>query len=121
MATFSFSNVVQVCTTKTRIIKKTMTTNITTTCTVALDLVAQNTGVTNTPAFSVLLWVEQGSSFNPEAGASSISEKVKALRENASRAVKVRVKFNVSQAGSFIFATDTNRNVVASVEVPAPE
>ncbi len=121
VATFSFSNVVQICTTKSRIIKKTMTTNITTTCTVSLDLIAQNTGVTNSTAFSVLLWVEQGSSFNPEAGSSPLTEKVKALREDGSEAVKVKVKFVVNQAGTFIFATDTNRNVLASVEVPTPE
>jgi uncharacterized repeat protein (TIGR03803 family) len=117
---FSFSNIVQTCKSKTKINKKAMTTNVTTTCTIAFDLVASNTGVTNSSAFSVLLWPQQGSSFNPGTGSSSQTEKVNGLLENKSEAVKVKDVFIGDQAGTFIFLTDTNQNVLGSVEVPAP-
>ena len=117
----SLTNAIQTCTSKSKIDKKTMTTNITTACTVALDLIANNTGVTNSAAFSVLLWSDQGSSFNPNTGAAPFGERVGALEENKSSTIKVKPKFTADQAGTFIFLTDTNQNVLSSIEVPAPE
>ena len=119
VVTFSFSNVVQICKSKTKINKKAMTTNVTTTCTVNLDLIVTNTGVTNTAPFSVLVWPGQGSSFI--SGTLSQIVKVAGLPENKAAAVKVKDVFFGDQAGTFIFATDTNQNVLASVEVPTPE
>jgi hypothetical protein len=45
---------------------------------------------------------------------------VNGLLENKSEAVKVKDVFIGDQAGTFIFLTDTNQNVLGSVEVPAP-
>ncbi len=73
--TFSFSNVVQTCTSESKIVKKTMTTNITTTCTVTLDLIVTNTGVTNSKAFSVQFWGDQGGSFNPDTGSPPVGRR----------------------------------------------
>ena len=121
VVTFSFSNVVQSCKTKMKIDKKTMTTNTTTTCTVRYNLVVSNTGLTNSPKFSVLLWPEQGSTFDPDVSSLPLTKKVKALKKDKSVTIKMKGKFNGDQAGTFIFATDTNQTVLASVEVPTPE
>jgi len=104
---------------KSKINKKAETTN--TTCTVDFDLVIQNTGTTEYPKSSVLLWSGQGSTFNPNAGPSPLTEKVKALKGDKSNTIKVTRKFEGYQTGTFIFATDTDNNILASVEVPAPE
>jgi uncharacterized repeat protein (TIGR03803 family) len=117
---FSFSNIVQTCKSKSKIEKKLMVTNITTTCMVSFDLIASNTGVTNSPVFPVLFWGGQGSNFNPDTGALFLGKNVGALPENKIKTVTVKAVFNGDQAGSFIFATDSNRNVLASVEVPTP-
>jgi len=119
--TFSFTHVVQTCKTKTKIDKRTETTNTTTTCTVAFNLVVSNPGVTETPKFSVLLWLEQGSAFSPNVGVAPLAEKVKALRGDKTATIKVKAKVVGDQAGTFIFATDTDTNVLAFVEVPSPE
>ncbi len=116
--TVSLSNAVQSCKSKSKIDKKTMTTNVTTTCTVDLDLIVNNTGVTNSPKFSVLLWGTQGSTFNPAVGSPALEKKVGALQKNASDTITVKATFNGDQSGDFIFATDTNQNVLASIEVP---
>jgi hypothetical protein len=114
---FSFTEVEQTC--KTKINKKTETTN--TTCTVAFDLVVSNTGATRTPKSSVLLWLEQGSNFNPNAGPTPLAKNVKALKGDKSETVKVKVKVIGDQTGTVIFATDTGTNVLAFVEVPSPD
>jgi hypothetical protein len=119
--TYSWSSVVQTCKTKTKINKKTETTNTTTTCTIAFKLVVSNTGATKSPKFSVLLWLEQGCAFNPTVGPAPLAKKVKALKENKSATIKVKAKVIGDQAGTFIFVTDPDNNVLASVEVPSPE
>jgi len=114
----SFANMEQTC--KTKIDKKAATTNIT--CMVDCDLVVSNTGTTESPKFSVLLWFEQGGAFNPTGAAAPLTEKVKALKEGKSATIKIKEsKLKGDQAGTFIFATDTDTNVLASVEVPSPE
>ncbi len=118
--TYSLSSVAQTCKTKTKINKKTETTNATTTCTVAFDLVVSNVGATSNPKFSVLLWFEQGCTFNPTVGPAPLSKKVSALKEDKSDKIKVKAKVNGDQAGTFVFATDTENNVLAFVEVPSP-
>jgi len=116
---FSFTNVKQTC--KTKFVKKTGTTN--TTCAVAFDLVVSNTGVAATPKFSVLVWLGQDSTFNPNIGTVLPAKKIKALKKG-SKPVTIKVKskkLNGDQAGTFIFATDTDHNVLTFVEVPSPE
>ena len=118
---FSFTNVVQTCKTKTTNDKKTETTNTTTTCTVAFDLVVSNTGVENTPKFSVLLWLGQGSAFNPNIGTALPAKNVKALKKGTSDTIKMKSKkLTGDQASTYIFATDTENNVLAFAEVPGP-
>ena len=119
MLTFSFSNVVQSCKSKSKIEKKLMITNITTTCTIAFDLVVSNTGVTNSRTAAVQFWGGQGSNFNPDVGALFLGKNVSPLAEDKTKAVKIKAVFKGDQSGTFIFATDTNRNVLASVEVPS--
>jgi len=120
--TFSLGSVVQTCKTKTKIVKKTETTNTTTTCTVAFDLDVRNTGATENPKSSVLLWFEQGCPFNPNAGPVPLVKKVSALKKGKSDKIKIRKsKFNGDQAGTFIFATDADTNILASVTVPSSE
>jgi uncharacterized repeat protein (TIGR03803 family) len=116
--TYSFSTPVQ--TLKTRLNKKTGVT--TTNCTITVDLVVTNTGATKSPKFSVLLWLEQGSAFNPSVGLAPLTKKLGALKAGKSVTIKIKSKkLNGDQAGTFIFATDTDNNVLASVEVPGPE
>ncbi len=112
---FAFTQVAQTC--KTKIDKKKATTN--TTCAVDFDLVVTNTGVENTPKFYVLLWLGQGSAFNPNVGIAFLAKKVNPLSEGKSVTIKIKKsKLNGNQAGTFFFATDTDNNVLASVEVP---
>jgi len=114
---FEFTHVVQDCNIK--IDKKDETTNVT--CTVALDLSVTNTGLTNTPKFSVLLWLEQGPTFSTE-GPSPLIEKVAALKENKEATVKFKSKKIYGYlSGTYIFATDAETNVLASVAVPNHE
>jgi uncharacterized repeat protein (TIGR03803 family) len=116
--TYSFSTPVQ--TLKTRLNKKTGVT--TTNCTITVDLVVTNTGATKSPKFSVLLWLEQGSAFNPSVGLAPLTKKVNALKEGKSVTIKIKTKkLTGDLTGTFIFATDTSNNVLASVEVPVPE
>jgi hypothetical protein len=120
--TFSLGSVVQTCKTKTKIDKKTETTNTTTTCTVAFDLDVRNTGATENRKSSVLLWLEQGCPFNPNAGPVPLVKKVRALKGDRSVTIKVRKsKLNGDQAGTFIFVTDADTNILASVTVPSSE
>jgi hypothetical protein len=115
---FAFTKVVQTC--KTKIDKTTTTTN--TTCAVDFDLVVSNTGVENTPKFYVLFWLGQGSPFNPNVGTAFLVKNVNTLKENKSVTIKIKKsKINGDQAGTFFFATDTDNNVLASVEVPSSE
>ncbi len=116
-----FSNVVQTCTTKATINHVTMTTNTVTTCKVKFSLVASNNGATNFPAFHVLLWMGQGSVFDPSVNPRPVARKVKALRENETVTIRLTGRFNGNQAGSFLYATDTNNNVLASTQIPDPE
>ncbi|MGO9528785.1 MAG: choice-of-anchor tandem repeat GloVer-containing protein [Verrucomicrobiia bacterium] len=120
----------QTCKTTTKIDKKTETTNTTTTCTVALDLVVENTGGTNlaktatpeSPKFSVLVWFGQPSTFNPSVGEAPLKKTVSALKEGKSDTIKIKSKkLNGNQASTYIFVTDIDTNVLASVEVPPPE
>jgi uncharacterized repeat protein (TIGR03803 family) len=114
--TYSFSNVVQSCKSKTKIQKKVLITNVT--CTVSFDLIVNNTGVTNSRTAAVQFWGGQGSNFNPSVGALFLGKNVSPLAEDKIKAVKIKAVFKGDQSGTFIFATDTNRNVLASVEVP---
>ena len=115
---FAITQVAQTC--KTKIDKKKATTN--TTCAVDFDLVVTNTGVENTPKFYVLLWLGQGSAFNPNVGIAFLAKKVNPLSEGKSITIKIKKsKLNGDQAGTFFFATDTDNNVLASVEVPSSE
>ncbi len=115
---FAFTNVVQTC--KTKIDKKTTTTN--TTCAVDFDLVVSNTGVANTPKFNVLIWLKQGSVFNRNVGVVFLEKRVNALKEDKSVTFKIKKsRINGDQAGTFLFATDIDNNVLASVEIPSPE
>jgi hypothetical protein len=111
---FSFTKVEQTC--KTKIDKRTETTN--TTCTVAFDLLISNTGATRTPQSSIMLWLQQGSAFDPTAGTPPLTKNVKALKGDRSENLKVKVKAIGDQTGTLIFATDTDTNLLAFVEVP---
>jgi hypothetical protein len=114
---FAFTQVMQSC--KTKIVKKTTTTN--TTCAIDFSLVISNTGVANTPKFDVLFWLGQSSAFSPNAGVAFLAKKVNILKEDKSVTIKIKkTKLNGDQAGTFLFATDTDNNVLASVEVPSP-
>jgi uncharacterized repeat protein (TIGR03803 family) len=116
--TCSLGSVVQTC--KTKVNKKTDTTN--TTCTVGCDLVATNPGTTKTPKFSVRWWVGQGSTLNPNSGPAPLTKSVKALKAGATAMIKIkRTRLAGEQTGTFIFATDTDSNVLASIEVPSPQ
>jgi len=117
LVSFSFTNVVQVCKTKSKIDKKTMTTNLTTTCKLSLELDVTNLGITNSPAFNVLVWSGQGTNFDSGTGSPPATEKVKALKLNKTGKIKLKDTFDTSQSGTFIFCTDTNNNVLASVPI----
>jgi hypothetical protein len=117
LVSFSFSNIVQACKSKIGVDKKTETTNSTTTCKLSLLLVGTNFGVANSPAFSVLVWAGQGSNFDSSAGLPPATEKVKALKIDKLDKIKLKDTFDGSQSGTFIFCTDTNNNVLASVPV----
>jgi hypothetical protein len=113
---FEFTHVVQDC--KTRINKKAETTNVT--CTLAFDLVITNTGVTNTPKSTVLLWLEQGPAFSTQ-GPTPLIEKVKAFKENKQATIKIKSKkINGYLSGTYVFATDAKTNVLTSIAVPSP-
>ena len=117
LVSLSFSNVMQVCRSRTRINRMTGTTNITTTCRLSLQLVATNLGITNSPAFNVLVWAGQGSNFDASVGLSPATEKVKALRINKLQKIRLRDTFNSSQTGTFLFCTDTSSNAITSVQI----
>jgi uncharacterized repeat protein (TIGR03803 family) len=118
IVTYAFTNVVQTCKTKTKIDKKTMTTNVTTTCKLSVEFVVTNTGITNSPAFEVDLFASQGDIFDILVGPPPLFRKVKALKKGQSAIIKVGGTFDSDQSGTFIFATDSNINVIASIEVP---
>jgi hypothetical protein len=114
---FALTNVVQTC--KTMIVKRTTTTN--TTCAVNFDLTVNNTGVANTSSFYVLIWLRQGSDFNPNVGVVFLAKRVRALKEGKSATFRIRKsRINGDQAGTFLFVTDTANNVLASAEIPSP-
>jgi hypothetical protein len=117
LVSLSFSNVVQACRSRSRINRMTGMTNVTTTCRLSLQLVATNIGVTNSPVFNVLVWAGQGSNFDASVGLSPVTEKVRALRINKLEKIRLRDTFASSQTGTFIFCTDTNRNVITSVQI----
>lgn len=117
LVSFSFSNVVQVCKSKTTTDRKTETTNTTTRCKLSLQLSATNLGVTNSPLFNVLVWAGQGSNFDSSAGLPPATETIKALKVNKVDKIKLKDTFDSSQSGTFIFCTDTNDNVLTSVQV----
>ncbi|HVM62953.1 MAG TPA: LamG domain-containing protein [Verrucomicrobiae bacterium] len=114
---FSLTNVVQACKTKTKIDKKTNTTNTTTTCKLSLQLTAANTGVTNSSLFDILIWLGQGSNFDSSAGLPPVTQVVKALKKSKVSKIKFKHTFDASQSGTFIFCTDTNDNVLASARI----
>ena len=112
---FTFGNVTQTC--KTKVNKKTETTN--TTCTVAVNLAVGNGGATESAKSEVLLWLEQGSSFDPNSGLAPVVKAVKVLKAGQSVTLKIKSReFSGDQAGTFIFATDTHTNILAFAEVP---
>jgi hypothetical protein len=114
---FAFTNVAQIC--KTKIDKKKSTTN--TTCAVDFNLVVTNTGVQDTPRFTILFWLRQGPDFSPHVGIVFQAKKLKALKEGKSVTVKLKkTKLAGDQAGTFLYATDVDNNVLASVEIPSP-
>lgn len=117
LVSLSFSNVVQACRSRSRINRMTGTTNVTTTCRLSLQLVATNIGVTNSPAFNVLVWAGQGSNFDASAGLPPATEKVRALRISKLEKIRLRDTFTSSQTGTFIFCTDTSSNSITSVEI----
>jgi hypothetical protein len=117
LVSFSFSNVMQTCKTKIKIDRKTETTNTTTTCKLSLQLMATNLGIINSPAFKVLVWAGQGSSLDSSAGFSPTTERVKALKIDKLDKIKLKDTFDGSQSGTFIFCTDTNNNILTSVQV----
>jgi hypothetical protein len=117
LVSVSFSNVVQVCKTRIKIDRKTETTNTTTTCKLTLQLLATNAGITNSPAFDVLVWAGQGSNLDSSAGFPPATERVKALRKDQLDKINLRDTFDGSQTGTFIFCTDPNTNVLTSVQV----
>jgi hypothetical protein len=114
--TYSFTNIKQIL--KTKLDKKTGVT--TTNSTITVDLVVKNTGTAETTKSSVLLWLEQGSAFSPGVGPTHLTETVKPLKEDQSDTIKIKTKKLTGDfAGTFIFATDADNNVLASVEVPS--
>ena len=115
--TYSFSTPVQ--TLKTKLDKKTGVT--TTNCMITVDLVIQNTGTAEAAKSSVLLWLDQWCAFNPSVGLASLTEKVKALKADKSVTIKIKTKkLTGDLAGTFIFATGTDTNILASAEIPSP-
>jgi hypothetical protein len=115
--TYSFTNIKQ--TLKTDLDKKTGVT--TTNCTITVDLVVQNTGTAEAAKSSVLLWLDQWCAFNPSVGLASLTEKVKALKADKSVTIKIKTKkLTGDLAGTFIFATGTDTNILASAEIPSP-
>jgi hypothetical protein len=119
--TLTFSNVVQTCTTKTSIDHAAMTTNTVTTCRVRFSLVASNTGTTNSPQFSIVFWPGQGSVFDSSIDPWPVKKKVKALQERKAMSFKLTGKFTGNQSGAYIYATDTNNNVLTSTVIPDPQ
>ncbi len=114
---FALTNVAQTC--RTRIVKRTTTTN--TTCAVNFNLTVNNTGVANTSSFFVLIWLRQGSAFDPTVGVVFQAKRVRALKEGKSARFRIRKSgINGDQAGTFLFVTDTANNVLASAEIPSP-
>jgi hypothetical protein len=117
LVSFAFTNVVQVCKSKMKIDKMTGMTNVTTKCKLGLQLTATNLGIGNSPAFPVLVWAGQGSNFDANVGLPPATEKVKALKLLKLQKIKLKDTFDSSQSGTFIFCTDTNRDVITSVKI----
>jgi uncharacterized repeat protein (TIGR03803 family) len=116
--TFSFTNVKQTCRTKTD--KKRDTTNIT--CRIAFDMVVANTGMAKSAKSSILFWPGQGSTFNPTGATAPIGKVLNAMKGGKKDTINIKSKnFIGDQAGTFIFATDAETNILAFVEVPGPE
>jgi len=112
----TFGDVKQTC--KTKINKGTEATN--TTCTIAFDLAVSNGGTTESAKSEVLLWLGQGSSFDPNSGLAPVVTPVKALKAGKSVTLKFKSqKFSGDQMGTFIFATDSETNILAFAEVPS--
>jgi hypothetical protein len=89
---------------------------------VNFNLAVSNTGVANTPAFYVLIWLKQGSVFNQNVGVVFLAKRVRALRTGKSTTFRIRKSgINGDQAGTFLFVTDTANNVLASAEIPSPQ
>lgn len=44
--------------------------------------------------------------------------KVKALEKDQTAKIRRTLRFNGNQAGAFLYATDTNNNVLTSVQIP---
>jgi hypothetical protein len=117
LVSVSLSNVVEVCKIRIRIDRRTETTNTTTTCRLRLQLVATNLGITNSPAFDVLVWAGQGSNLDSSAGFPPATQKVRALRKDKLEKINLTGTFDSSQTGTFIFCTDPSTNVLTSAQV----
>ena len=114
----NFTNIAQTCKTRTKVDHTNGTTNFVTSCNVSFDLVASNNGATESPAFPVRLWTGQGSVFDPRANPLPMRGKVKALEKDQTAKIRRTLRFNGNQAGAFLYATDTNNNVLTSVQIP---
>jgi hypothetical protein len=88
---------------------------------VSFALVASNAGGANSSAFPVLFWMGQGSTFDPTVNPWSVARRVTALKQNKSARIKLSCRFTGDQTGTFIYATDTNNNVLASTAIPDPQ
>jgi hypothetical protein len=120
VANLAFSDVTQTCLTRAKIDRATMTTNSVSKCKVKVSLVASNTQSVKSPAFTVLLWPGQGSVFDPGSNLRPSIRKVRALGRDRSTSIKLTWRFTGNQAGTAMYVTDTNTNVLTSAQVPDP-
>jgi hypothetical protein len=116
--TLAFSDVVQTCKTRTKINHATTTTDSVTMCKVKFSLIARNAGTAKSSSFPIMLWPGQSSVFDPTMSPWPVKKRVKALAQSKSASIKLTGKFTGNQAGTFIYVTDTNYNVLASATVP---
>ena len=113
--TYALTETARKCRFKKTIDRPTTTTNVTSICNISYNLTVTNTGMTNTSAFRLRLWAQQGSVFNPSAGVPPRLIRVKALKNNQVATTKFTCR--LYSYTPFIYTTDTNNNVLATLQL----
>jgi len=121
--TINFTNVTNTIKLKEKIDKSTMTTNVLTNCTIKASVVISNTSTSSAPAFFAQLWIEEPTTNLFDGNIEvPMTRKESALKGGKSKTVKIDLKFNSDQAGTYFLITDTNLDLLSYTQIPpAPQ